>query len=90
MPVIERTRTLRPDTRLASSPYKVDTKAVGYADMLRLTIFIDGGIRRKLGEVEFRGSDLARIDSFHFRVESNKAKWRVSFIGAQPITIVLQ
>jgi hypothetical protein len=90
VPVIDRTRTLRTGSRLASSPYKVDTKAVSYADTLRLTIFIDGGRKRKLGEVEFRGSDLARKDSFHFRVESDKAKWRVSFIGAQPITIVLQ
>lgn len=90
MPVIERTRTLRPSTSQDSSPYKVDTKAVGSADMLRLTILGGRGGRRKVGEVEFRGSDLAYKDSFLFRVVSERAKQRITFIGAQPVTIIVK
>ena len=90
MSVFERTRTLRPSTSLDPSPYEVDTKAVGSADLLRLTILGGKGGKRKLGEVEFRGSDLARMDSFYFRVESVRAKLRITFIGAQPVTIVVK
>ena len=90
VPVFERTRTLRPSTSVDPSPYEVDTKAVGSADLLRLAIFGGKGGKRKLGEVEFRGSDLARMDSFHFRVESVRAKLRITFIGAQPVTIVVK
>lgn len=57
---------------------------------MRLVILGGKGGKRKLGEVEFRGSDLARMDSFHFRVESARAKQRISFIGAQPVTIILK
>lgn len=90
MPVFERMRTLRPSTSLDPSPYEVDTKAVGSADLLRLTILGGKGGKRKLGEVEFRGSDLAHMDSFYFRVESVRTKLRISFIGAQPVTIVVK
>ena len=90
MSVFERSRTLRPSTRLDSSPYKVDTMSVGSADTLRLRIFSGSSGKRKLGEVEFRGADLARKDSFHFRAESEKGKWRITFIGAQPVTIFVK
>ena len=89
MPVIERTRTLRPSTSPDPTPYEVDTRAVESADLLRLVILGAKG-KRKLGEVEFRGSDLARMDSFHFRVESVRSKWRITFIGAQPVTIIVK
>lgn len=90
MSVIERTRTLRPSTSPDPSPYEVDTTAVGSADLLRLAIFGGKGGKRKLGEVEFRGSDLARMDTLLFRVESARAKHRISFIGAQPVTIIVK
>ena len=90
MPVIERKRTLRPPSRLDTSPYEVDTKAVGSADILRLTISGENENMRKLCVVEFRGSDLARKDSFHFRVETGKGRQRITFIGAQPVTIILK
>ena len=90
MPVFERTRTLRPSTSSDPTPYEVDTKAVGSADLLRLTILGGKGGKRKLGEVEFRGSDLARLDSFLFRVESVRAKLRITFIGAQPVTMIVK
>jgi len=90
MPVFDRTRTLRASTSLDPSPYEVDTKAVGSADLMRLAIFGGKGGKRKLSEVEFRGSDLARVDSIHFRVETAKAKQRITFIGAQPVTIVVK
>ena len=90
MPVFERTRKLRPSTGLDHSPYEVDTKAVGSADLLKLAILGGKGGKRKLCEVEFRGSDLARMDSFHFRVETVRGKLRITFIGAQPVTIVVK
>lgn len=90
MSVFERTRTLRPSTSPDPTPYEIDTKAVGAADLLRLSIFGGKGGKRKLSEVEFRGSDLERMDSFHFRVESVRAKQRITFIGAQPVTIVVK
>ena len=90
MSVIERSRTLRPSTRLDSSPYKVDTETVGNADILRLTIFGGTAGKRKLAVVEFRGSDLARINSFHFRVESTRGIHRITFIGAQPVTVIVK
>jgi len=90
MPLMERTRTLRPSSRLDTSPYKVDTKAVGIADTLRLTIFSEAGGKRKLAVAEFRGSDLARMNSFHFRVESLKGSQRITFIGALPVSIIVK
>lgn len=90
MPVFERTRKLRPSTDLDPSPYEVDTKAVGSADLLRLTILGGKGGKRKLSEVEFRGADLACLDSFLFRVESVRGKLRITFIGALPVTIVVK
>jgi hypothetical protein len=89
MPVIERERTLRPSTSLDSSPYKVDTNTVGAADTLRLTIYGGTSGKRKLAVVEFRGSDLVRKDSFHFRVEASRGRQRISFIGAQPVTVIV-
>ncbi len=90
MPVFERMRTLRPSTSPDHSPYEVDTKAVGSADLLRLKILGGKGGKRRMGEVEFRGSDLARMDSFHFRVETVRAKVRITFIGAQPVTVIVK
>ena len=89
MPVFERERTLRPSTKPDSSPYEVDTKAVGAADTLRLTILGDKSGKKKLAIVEFRGSDLVRIDSFHFRVEASRGRHRITFIGALPVTYVV-
>lgn len=90
MPNIVRTRTLRPSTRLESSSYKVDTKKVGSADMLQLTIFVEGQNKQVLGEFEFPGTILARKDSFHFSADIVEAKWRITFSGAQPTTVVLR
>jgi len=90
VPVIERKRTLRPATKLDSSPYVVDTKAVDSADTLRLTIYGGNAGKRKLGEVEFRGIDLARKDSILFRVESERARHRITFIGARPVTVIMK
>ena len=89
MSVIERERTLRPSTSLDSSPYKVDTEAVGSADILKLTILGEKSGKRRLAVVEFRGSDLARMKSFHFRVESARGRHRITFIGAQPVTVIV-
>lgn len=90
MPVIERTRKLRPSNSPDPTPYEVDTKAVGSADLLRLAILGGKGGKRKVAQVEFRGSDLARMDSFYFRVESVRAQLRITFIGAQPVTMVVK
>lgn len=90
MPVIERSRTLRPSTSSDASPYMVDTEAVGNTDILRLTVLGGAGGKRKLAVVEFRGSDLARISSFLFRVESARGSHRISFIGAQPVTVIVK
>lgn len=90
MPVIERTRKLRPASSPDTSPYEVDTEAVGAADIMRLTIFGGKGGKRKVGEVEFRGSDLARKNKFYFRVESRRGKQRITFIGAQPVTVIVK
>jgi hypothetical protein len=89
MPVMERERTIRPSTRQDPSPYEIDTKAVGAADTLRLTILGEESGKRKLAVVEFRGSDLVRKNSFYFRVETARGRHRISFIGAQPVTIVV-
>ena len=90
MPVIERTRTLRPAKSPDLSPYKVDTESVGSADTLRLSIFGGSGGKRKVVDVEFRGSDLARKESFLFRAESARGKWKITFIGAQPVTVFVK
>jgi hypothetical protein len=90
MPVLERSRRLRPSTSLDSSPYKVDTETVGNTDILRLTICGGAAGKRKLAVVEFRGSDLARVNSFLFRVESARGSHRISFIGAQPVTVIVK
>jgi len=90
VPVIERTRKLRPTSDPDMTPYEVDTEAVGAADILRLTIFGGKGGKRKLSEVEFRGSDLARKKRFYFRTEARRGKQRISFIGAQPVTVIVK
>lgn len=89
MSIVSRTRTLRPMTRLDTSPYKVDVKGVSSSDTLVLTILAEDQERRLVAQFEFNGSVLARRNSIHFSASHRDARWRISFIGVQPAAVIL-
>jgi hypothetical protein len=86
---IERTRVLRPSTRAADSPYKVDTSTVGASDMLRLAIRDEKATDSNLVVCEFRGRDIAGRDSIHFEAAPRGKSWRLTFSSAKPYIIEL-
>ena len=90
MEIVEKSRTLRPSTRKASSPYRVSTEQVGPEDVLRLTIFDEGQPDRNLIVFEFPGGDIASRASIHFTAKQDEGRWRLQFSEVQPTVVTIE
>ena len=73
MATIQKTRVLRPSTRLKTSPYKIDIKKVGVDDILEVSICKEDGTLH--GQYIFNGKDLIGLDSIHFNVINGEIVW---------------
>ena len=84
MSEIIRNRTIRPSSRLESSKsYKIDTKAVSSGDTLIVNIDHESKPFKKT--FTFRGSDVAHLNSIHFKVHDFGTHIEISWSGAKPI-----
>ena len=74
MATIERTRVIRPSSRLGTSSYKVDLKNREENDDLHLTVIheSDSNFRK---EFHFSASQLKRRKSIHFKWDGENIIW---------------
>ncbi len=83
MATINRSRTIRPSTRLEKSKsYKVDTKNIGTGDMLAVTIHHESDSFSKT--YLFEGTDLSDRNSISFRVNDYETHIDVRWSGVTP------
>lgn len=74
MAIVERNRTLRPTTRLASSiSYKIDTEKVSEQDKLIVCIYSEQ--QKLVGEFHFDGHDIVGKKSIHFQYIDGQISW---------------
>ena len=83
MTEIVRNRTIRPSTRLESSPYKIDTKRVSSNDILLVNISHETRPFKKT--YRFTGKDLKDKNSIHFSVHESSSRIDIIWSGASPI-----
>lgn len=83
MTELTRNRTIRPSSRLESSTYKIDTKAVGANDVLVVNINHESKAFEK--SFRFSGKDLATKNSIHFSVIESGSTIEINWSGARPI-----
>lgn len=80
MAVIERNRTIRLSTRLATSTsYKIDTEKICKGDTLVVNIWSED--KKKLASCTFDGRQIDGKKSIHFRFIDEKISWS----GVQPM-----
>jgi hypothetical protein len=90
MALIKKSRTLRPSTRLPSSPYRVNTEQVKPEDTLQLTIYYEENLGNPIGVFEFQGKDISGKNTIHFTATKQNGKWNIRFSGGNPKAIILK
>ena len=90
MPIINRSRTLRPSTRRPSSPYRVNIDKVGPTETLILTIYDEKAPSIPIGVFEFQGKDISGKKTIHFTANKQGGKWNIRFSGGNPKAITLK
>lgn len=84
MLTIIRNRTLRPSSRKATSPYKIDTRKVGVSDILQIRIFHESNPDEVVAQFELPGREVASKNSIHFTAIPSGRGWSFRWSGANP------
>jgi len=84
MATIVKTRTLRPSTHKASSPYRIHTDNIRPSDLLRIKIFEEKQPSVILFLYEIGGNELRDRSSIHFKASKVNSRWAIRWVDAQP------